>query len=409
MKNVNFNLLKIIMYLLPEILERKNTKYQGIYQVKVSLVEEDEKEDLILKEIPCSRLYFLAEAMISYRFSSPYLNIAKYCGISDNFCQLFYEQAEGTCLSVPNNIQNTIKSLLLGLLHLHQRRILHGDIKGHNVLIFKGEAKLSDFGLSCFILEGNKQTFNSSVKMYTSTHRPPEVWKTNSWGFPADIWSLGCTFFEILYGYSLFPMQVSEKDYIECLDDYVNHRFSFTEGKNYKKIRFPKKWHSSSCQYVSLNNLIKSMLHPNPEVRPTIFDIANWLLTPRETSLSSVISPTTTAASSPIFQYPHKFYSILSIREPLQSILRKKITHFTQNSNPVVIDLIACLYESISSYTLIDLLCLKCCVLIIYMIVYQSYPPFYIVVEEEVEKIYEISKKINFNYINWVRMYHLPP
>ena len=408
------------MYILPEIVERKDTKYHGIYQIKASLVEEEENEDLILKEIPCSQLYFLSEAMVSYRFSSPYLNKAKYCGISEKYCQLFYEQAEGTCLSVPINVQNTMNSIVLGVMHLHQRRIIHGDIKGHNVLIFNGEAKLSDFGLSCFILEGQKQTFRSSVKMYTSTHRPPEVWKTNTWGFAADIWSLGCTFFEIIYGYSLFPMQVSEKDYLECLDDYINHRFAFTEGKNYKKIRFPKKWHSSSSHYVALNNLIKSMLQSDPELRPTVFDVANWLsISNEELKVSSsvsmvsspLMSPITSVASSPssFFPYQHKFYSISLIHEPLQSKLRQKIIHFTQSSNSVLIDLISCLYESISLCSSINLLYLKCSILIIYMIVYQSYPPFYTVTDEEINEIYEISKKINFNYINWIRMYHLPP
>jgi hypothetical protein len=35
--------------------------------------------------------------------------------------------------------------------------------------------------------------------MYTPTHKSAEVWKENTWGFASDIWSLGCTFFEMNY------------------------------------------------------------------------------------------------------------------------------------------------------------------------------------------------------------------
>jgi serine/threonine protein kinase len=109
---------------------------------------------------------------------------------------------------------------------LHERNIIHADIKACNVFLYPNDyIRLADFTLSMVKWkEGEK--FNHNV--CTSTHRPMEcLIEDKLWDEKLDIWSLGCTFYEIAYGKSLFPYQGRleyDHDYIDKLyEAYKNN------------------------------------------------------------------------------------------------------------------------------------------------------------------------------------------
>lgn len=107
------------------------------------------------------------------------------------------------------------KSLLYGIAcavgALHSLEIVHGDIKASNVLLYPdGSVRLSDFSLSLH-KQSPGSVFTGSV--CTPTHRPPECFLDEEWDESVDIWALGCTFFEVEYGYSLFPHQTAREFY----------------------------------------------------------------------------------------------------------------------------------------------------------------------------------------------------
>ncbi|SGY23847.1 BQ5605_C019g08988 [Microbotryum silenes-dioicae] len=100
-------------------------------------------------------------------------------------------------------VSKFVRQILTGLAYLHDREIIHRDIKGANILVDnKGGIKISDFGIS--------KKVEDNLLSGAKVHRPslqgsvywmaPEVVKQTSYTSKADIWSLGCLVVEMLTG-----------------------------------------------------------------------------------------------------------------------------------------------------------------------------------------------------------------
>nr|XP_046259377.1 serine/threonine-protein kinase pakE isoform X2 [Scatophagus argus] len=95
--------------------------------------------------------------------------------------------------------------ILKGVAYLHLNRVIHRDLKGNNVMLMPtGVIKLIDFGcarrLSCL-----NHTASNNADLLKSVHgtpywMAPEVINETGYGRKSDIWSVGCTVFEMATG-----------------------------------------------------------------------------------------------------------------------------------------------------------------------------------------------------------------
>ncbi len=106
-------------------------------------------------------------------------------------------QAEGPL--APESVVLILQQLANALAHIHERNLVHQDIKPQNIMITdSGEVKIIDFGLAqppgARIEQGGGMAFG------TVAYLAPEQARGDAVGFETDVYSLGCVVYELLTG-----------------------------------------------------------------------------------------------------------------------------------------------------------------------------------------------------------------
>ena len=151
-------------------------------------------------------------------------------------------------------------SLLQAVYVLHQQQLIHGDIKSNNILIYpQGQVKLTDFTLT------TKKINTLTHTVCTPTHRPLECHLQDPWDETLDLWSLGCTFYEMSYNCYLFKKQKHVHQYINAILDWGQKQNQALSMSFYHVYYHPiilcQKWFNDPFE---LNQIIQSLLQINP-------------------------------------------------------------------------------------------------------------------------------------------------
>ncbi|XP_030523004.1 mitogen-activated protein kinase kinase kinase 18-like [Rhodamnia argentea] len=128
-------------------------------------------------------------------------------------------------------IRSNTRKILRGLEYLHENGLVHGDVKGENLLMGSDGLKIADLGCARFV--GTRQSsrvlspsrafsgvdsrethdecgehgmlsehaiVSSDVFSGTPMFMAPEVARNEEQSFPSDVWSVGCTVIEMATG-----------------------------------------------------------------------------------------------------------------------------------------------------------------------------------------------------------------
>lgn len=139
-----------------------------------------------------------------------------------------------------DSVAKILCDILLGLEFLHMNNVIHRDLKTSNIIIFKDEvendyiAKICDFGMSKYFT--NQDENCSDITTYTS--RSPELVMKEKYGFPSDVWTVGCILYEMLFDLTVIDLPIgknSKKESVYKFDRrtalisifrYANHNIS---------------------------------------------------------------------------------------------------------------------------------------------------------------------------------------
>uniref|UniRef100_A0A8C7PZ66 Striated muscle enriched protein kinase b n=1 Tax=Oncorhynchus mykiss TaxID=8022 RepID=A0A8C7PZ66_ONCMY len=229
----------------------------NLFMAKIVPYETDNKQTVlqeynILKSLHHDKIMALHEAYITPR----YLVLISECCSGK---ELIYSLIDRFRYS-EDDVVGYIIQVLQGLDYLHNRRILHLDIKPENIIItYMNMVKIIDFG--------SAQNFDPlflkqfSPPVGTLEYMSPEMLKGDVVGPPADIWSVGVLTFIMLSG----RLPFMENDPQETEARILAAKFDV--GKLYQNV----------SQSASL--FFKKVLCSYPWARPSIKDCYNnsWL------------------------------------------------------------------------------------------------------------------------------------
>uniref|UniRef100_A0A673X7U6 non-specific serine/threonine protein kinase n=1 Tax=Salmo trutta TaxID=8032 RepID=A0A673X7U6_SALTR len=241
---------------------------EGSFGKAILVKSREDGKQYVIKEIGISRMSSKErqesrkEVAVLANMSHP--NIVQY---KESFeeCGCLYivmDYCEGGDLFKTINSQNGVQfpeeqildwlvQICLALKHVHDRKILHRDIKSQNIFLTKdGTIQLGDFGIA--------RVLNSTVELArtcigTPYYLSPEICENKPYNNKSDVWALGCVLYEM------------------CT---LKHAFEAGNMKNLVLKIIRGSYPPVSIHYSQdLRSLMGQLFRRNPRERPSVSSI----------------------------------------------------------------------------------------------------------------------------------------
>ena len=235
-------------------LNKYENKYYAIKTLNFQNISQKERLNIeteinLLQELKHPNIVLYKESFID---KNQNLNIVTtFCEGGDLYQKIFKSQKN---YFQEKEIINALIQLLLGLSYIHDKKIVHRDIKTKNIFIQNEHTLcIGDFGIAKIFNSNNNNNKNTNLNKMVGTplYMAPECFKQDKkYSYKSDIWSLGC-----------------------CIYEMCNLKHAF-EGQFFPavsiKISEGKRLPLNKIYSKELRNVIDSMLNLNPRNRPTI-------------------------------------------------------------------------------------------------------------------------------------------
>lgn len=227
----------------------------GIKQVVIGKMGTKEKENALnevrlLASLSCKQIIGYKEAFFDDESQS--LNIVMEYADDEDLDKKIKSKIKSNIPFKEDEIWFFTIQILKGLNALHEKNIMHRDLKSANIFLTKeGGVKLGDLNVGKYIKDNKLAITQTGTPYYAS----PEVWADLPYDFKADLWSLGC----IIYEMCCLRTPFKAKSLPELFE-------TVTKGV-YTPI--------SDKYSDQLSDLIGRLLQLNPEFRPSCKEVFN--------------------------------------------------------------------------------------------------------------------------------------
>ncbi|XP_069142325.1 serine/threonine-protein kinase Nek4-like isoform X3 [Argopecten irradians] len=169
----------------------------------------------------------------------------QYCEGGDLYTKL--KENKGQALDERQVVEWFVQ-IAMALQYMHERNILHRDLKTQNIFLTKSKIiKVGDLGIAR-VLDSSSDMATTLIG--TPYYMSPELFSNKPYNHKSDVWALGCCVYEMAT---------------------LKHAFNAKDMNSlvYKILR--GKMPPMPKQYTpELLQIIKNMLHQDPEKRPTV-------------------------------------------------------------------------------------------------------------------------------------------
>ncbi|NWV27794.1 NEK3 kinase, partial [Origma solitaria] len=152
-------------------------------------VENSRKEAVLLAKMKHPNIVAFKE---SFEADGHLYIVMEYCDDGDLMQKIKHQ---GGNLFPEDTILHWFVQMCLAVKHIHDKRVLHRDIKSKNVFLTQnGKVKLGDFGSARLLAHPMSY---ACTYVGTPYYVPPEIWESMPYNNKSDIWSLGCILYEL--------------------------------------------------------------------------------------------------------------------------------------------------------------------------------------------------------------------
>ncbi|XP_073197700.1 serine/threonine-protein kinase Nek1 isoform X8 [Lepidochelys kempii] len=229
---------------------KENSRQYVVKEINISKMsnkerEESRREVAVLANMKHPNIVLYRE---SFEENGSLYIVMDYCEGGDLFRRI---NAQKGILFSEDQIMDWFVQICLALKHVHDRKILHRDIKSQNIFLTKdGTIQLGDFGIA--------RVLNSTVELArtcigTPYYLSPEICRNKPYNNKSDIWALGCVLYEM------------------CT---LKHAFEAGNMKNLVLKIISGSFPPVSLHYsYDLRNLLSQLFKRNPRDRPSVNSI----------------------------------------------------------------------------------------------------------------------------------------
>uniref|UniRef100_F6Q4V3 non-specific serine/threonine protein kinase n=1 Tax=Monodelphis domestica TaxID=13616 RepID=F6Q4V3_MONDO len=229
---------------------REDCKQYVIKEINISKMSSKEREESrreveVLANMKHPNIVLYRE---SFEESGSLYIVMDYCEGGDLYKRI---NAQKGVLFPEDQIMDWFVQICLALKHVHDRKILHRDIKSQNIFLTKdGTIQLGDFGIA--------RVLNSTVELArtcigTPYYLSPEICENKPYNNKSDIWALGCVLYEM------------------CT---LKHAFEAGNMKNLVLKIISGSFPPVSLHYsFDLRSLLSQLFKRNPRDRPSVNSI----------------------------------------------------------------------------------------------------------------------------------------